>query len=140
MKPPPVRFQGVVAAGLMAILTLSVFASTAYSGPESTIFRFHEAVMDGDLEGVRGAFLQDPTVPPASDLVADVQLLLVQGAQIRVLMPAHQGRSATADVLYFRQGVGVFSVRYHLKKPTDRWLIDAAATWQGAVRARMGGR
>ena len=134
------RFQGIVAAGLMAILTLSVFASTAYSGPESTIFRFHEAIMDGDLEDVRDAFLQDPTVPPASDLVADVQLLLVQGAQIRVLMPAHQGRSATADVFYFRQGVGVLSVRYHLKKPTDRWLIDAAATWQGTVRAPMGGR
>jgi hypothetical protein len=29
-------------------------------------------------------------------------------------------------------------VRYTLKKPSDRWLIDAAATWQDTIRARMG--
>lgn len=138
MKAPPARFQGIVAAGLLAILTLAVFASTAYSGPESTIYRFHEAIMDSDIEGVRAAFLQDPTVPPASNLLTEVQLLLMQGAQLRVLRPQHEGRTATTDVIYFRQGVGYFSLRYTLRKPSDRWLIDAAATWQDTVRARMG--
>jgi hypothetical protein len=137
MKAPP-RTQGIIAAGLMAILTLSVFAPLTYSGPESSLKRYHEGIATGDLEAVKQASLQDPANGPARELLRQVEALMANSQQFRVFRIQREGRSAVVEMMYVTQQFGPVVIPFYMRKPVDRWKVDADRTWGLAARARIG--
>lgn len=137
MNAPP-RTQAIMASGLMAILTLAVFASLTYSGPESTVFRFHYGVAARDLEAVKQACLQDPTNGPARELLAQVEVLLADSQDVRINRVQRQGRSAVVEVVYLSRRFGPVAVPFMMEKPVDRWLLNADKTWGMVAGAPIG--
>jgi hypothetical protein len=137
MKAPP-RTQGIIAAGLMAILTLSVFASLPYSGPESSIYRFHLGVVSRDMDVVKDACLQDPTSGPARELLAQVEVLLANSQDVRINRVQRKGRAAVVEVVYLTRQFGPVVIPFYMEKPVGRWLVDADRTWGLAARAPIG--
>jgi hypothetical protein len=131
MDRMPARTQGIVASGLMAILVLSVFASSTYTGPESTIYQLHGGILTGDIEAVRQSMLQDPSTGPARELLGQVQLLLIQGASFGVGGVKSEGRDAIVLVVYSSPRFGVVGVEFFLHKSRSRWLVDADRTLGG---------
>jgi len=137
MKAPQ-RTQGIVAWGLVAILTLGVFASLQYSGPESTIFSFHLGIAERDIQDVKAACLQDPTSGPARELLAQVEVLLADSTDVRITRIQREGRSAVVEVVYLTRRFGPVAVLFKMEKPVGRWLVDADRTWGLGARAPIG--
>ena len=136
MKGLPARTQGIAAAGLMAVLVLSVFANETYSGPESAIFEFHFGAMTGQEGALQSSSLQDYRSGTARSLQEQIRRLMSQRPEVRITGVQHSGRRATVDVLYVKEGAWIFGMRYYLQKPVGRWLVDTDTTWTVATAAR----
>ena len=136
MKGVPTRTQGLIASGLMAILVLSVFARSAYTGPESTLYQLHNGVLEGDYEAVKDTLLQDPRTAPAQNLILLIQRIFSGGAQIKEMRVGHAGRDAVVEVIYVSRALGVVGVRFYLQKPRSRWLVDADRTGGLAIEGQ----
>src|SRR5690348_12780960 len=125
----PARTQGLVAAGLIAILTLSVFASLTYSGPESTLNRFHGGIASGDINLIKGACLQDPKSRPAQELLRQVAGLMSNSQDYRVYRIQRSGRTAVVEMVYATRQFGPVVIPFYMQKPVDKWLVDVDRTW-----------
>jgi len=137
MKAPP-RTQGIIAAGLMAILTVSVFASLTYSGPESTLNRFHYGVATGDFSTIKSVSLQNPTSRPARELLRQIAALMADSRDYRVYRIQREGRKAVVEMLYVTRSFGPVVIPFVMQKPVDQWKVDADQTWGLAVQAPTG--
>ena len=139
MKAPP-RTQGIIAAGLLAILTVSVFATLTYSGPESALSRFHYGIVSGDLGLVRDSSLQDPKAGPARELLLQVQALIADSQYYHVYRMQRDGRRATVEMVYVTRSYGPVVIPFAMTKPSHRWRVDANATWGLVAQARISPR
>ncbi len=136
MKGIPARTQGLVASGLTAILVLSVFANSTFTGPESTIEELHYGILTGEPDTVKDTVLQDPTTAPARQLLGSIGQLLAAGAQYEVRGVQSKGRDAVVQVVYSSPQFGLIGIEFFLHKSRDRWLVDADRTLGGlAARA-----
>jgi hypothetical protein len=131
MKGIPARTQGLVASGLMAILVLSVFANSTFTGPESTIYELHYGVITGDPDTVKGTLLQDPSTGPASQLLSFMGQVLSTGARYEVRGVQSRGRDAVVLVVYSSPRFGLLGVQFFLHKSRSRWQVDADKTLGG---------
>lgn len=136
MKALPRQTQGIIAAGLLSILTVSVFARAQYSGPESAVIKYHVALGRRDMAGIQAVVLQDQSVDSVKSLNQQMIALLSTVEDYGVSAVNHMGREATVDVVYSSNRFGTVLVRFTLVKPRDEWELDADRT-QGMVhRAR----
>ena len=136
MKSLPRQTQGIIAAGLLSILTVSVFARAQYSGPESAVLRYHLALSRADAAGVKEIVLQDQETNSARSLNERMIALLSSAPEYNVAGVTHNGREASVDVVYFSRRYGTVFVRFTLVKPRDEWQLDAERTLGTAARAR----
>ena len=134
MKGLPRQTQGIVAAGLTAILTLQVFSSAQFGGPESALQAYHVAVSTRDAEGLRNLVLKDPDGPSARQLQLKIEQLIVSGSSAQIRRVRRVGRDATLEVLYLSPEPGTEVLKFYVRKPGSRWLVDADATWRLASR------
>jgi len=134
MKGLPRQTQSIMAAGLLAILTVSVFSEAQLGGPESALRAYHVAVISGDMDSLRMLVLKDPEGPSARQLQSLVERLVADGANAQIHEPRRVGRDATLDVVYKSPQFGTVALRFYVRKPGSRWLVDADATWRLASR------
>ena len=134
MKGLPRQTQSIMAAGLLAILTLFVFSLAQFGGPESALRAYHVAVISGDMDSLRTLVLKDPEGPSARQLQSLVQRLISGGANAQILGVRRVGRDATLDVVYHSPQFGTVALQFYVRKPGSRWLVDADATWRLASR------
>ncbi len=134
MKGLPRQTQSIMAAGLLAILTLFVFSLAQFGGPESALRAYHVAVISGDMDSLRTLVLKDPEGPSARQLQSLVERLVSDGANAQIHEPRRVGRDATLDVVYKSPQFGTVALRFYVRKPGSRWLVDADATWRLASR------
>lgn len=138
MKAPP-RTQGIIAAGLMAILVFSVFAPLTYSGPESALNRYHDGIAGADLDMVAEASLQDPSKSvPARELLRQVEGVMRNSQYHHVYRMQRQGRTAIVEMVYVTQRYGPVVIPFYMQKPAYRWKVDADRTWGLATQAPIG--
>ena len=134
MKGLPRQTQGIMAAGLMAILTVLVFSSAQFGGPESALHAYHVAVSSRDAEGLRTLILKDPEGPSARQLQALIEELISSGSSAQIHKVRRVGRDATLEVVYLSPELGTVALKFYVRKPGGRWLVDADATWRLASR------
>ncbi|HXH62512.1 MAG TPA: hypothetical protein VNI20_14295 [Fimbriimonadaceae bacterium] len=139
MKAVSRQTQGIVAAGILAILTVSVFAGAQYSGPESAVSRFHYGVATGNADTLRQVCLQSVQSPPAQNLIVQLDWLLKHSTDFRIIQVKRRGTESAVAVLYESPLAGTVIIEYFLQKPRGRWLIDVERTWGMVARAPIGG-
>lgn len=117
----------LLAAVVLAALTLTVFWMLRDYGPESAIRRYHAAVMARDPGKLQQSALQDIDSDANRILVASVNELLTSGARFRVLDVERTPTEVRAIVEY------VFPTRripmlWVVAKRQGLWRVDANQT------------
>lgn len=129
----PRQTQGIIAAGLLSVLTVATFARSQHSGPESVVIRYHAALTEGDAATVAVLILQEPQSPATRSLNGQMAALLRTTRGFKIASVSHSGREAKVEVLYESTTYGTVLVRFSLVKPRDTWQVDADRT-KGLVR------
>ncbi len=127
MKGVGQRASAYASAALLAVLTLSVFATAQNRGPVSVVTRFHEAVGARDPQDVQRLLTLPVSSPMSTGLVRGVQALRQEARSVRTTLAGQDGRQARVTVVY-ELGSGVYVLQYGLVKPGAQWLIDPQTT------------
>ena len=134
-KGIPRQTQSIMAAGLIAVLTISVFAQARFSGPESAVRLYHYGIANRELETVKSVSLQDPKVGSARQLQAQVEKLFAFGGVPQIGPVQKRGRQAVVLVTYRSPRFQPVLLQFVMQKSRARWKVDTDATW-GLSQAR----
>jgi len=128
MAKAQIRPGSIVAAILLASLTLGVFAVQANSGPENTVRRFHDGVLRNNPREV-AAFLVQPIEDYAPQvLVRRVQSLAQLGASMDVTRIVRQQNRAIVDVRYTLRNRQIITMLWVTQLDHGVWKVNAADT------------
>jgi hypothetical protein len=131
MKPRPVSSASFLAAGALALVTLLVFFILQDYGPESSLRKFHEAIVQQDakeLGEVTTTNLADADTKLAVNVVSTI---LVSGnARYRLLMTDHQKGWIGAEVQYVYPNGQTRTIYWVVRKVGRDWKVDPTATRQ----------
>lgn len=119
-----------IACALLAVLTLAVFATLQYYGPESALRRFHVATLSGDLRELQRVTAEDVGSPVVLALREKVYLIAKAGGTFEIGQMGLEGRSVRAEVRYRVPRLGILVTVWLVEKPasTNRWEINATHT------------
>lgn len=137
MAPIPRRMQAIIAAGLVSVLTVSVFVRSQYSGPESAVLRYQLALVQNDAALIGSLVLQGSDSERALYFHQSILVLIAASEVQRIVGVRHMGREAYVDMAYTSRQSGTILVRFFLSKPVDSWKIDAERTRGVVGRARI---
>jgi hypothetical protein len=142
MKPRSVTSASFLAAGALALVTLLVFFILQDYGPESSLRKFHEAIVQKDAQA-----LNEVTTAPLADedtklAVNVVSSMLVSGnARYRLLMTDHQKGWIGAEVQYIYPNGQSRTIYWVVRKIGRDWKVDPTATRKVmSMPAGTGGR
>lgn len=123
-----------IAAAILTILTLSVFAFSRDTGPESAVRQYLQACGQGD----RTAALNFVSVDDEYSryLSAQMQGVVRSSQAVRLGGVRKSGRVAYVDVVFQLPG-GITAVRFVVEKPGLRWRIDSKETLELLSRMRQ---
>jgi len=133
MASPVVRYSSYIAAGVLAVVTLSTFYMLQDYGPASAIRRFHQGVAKEDLSVVQGAIIQPVESPSVGRVVERVQSL-IQMESPRVAgterdLSRRSGPPKVRVVLVYRDIDGSpFPIVWVVEKPSRVWKINVDKT------------
>lgn len=139
MKGLPRQTQSIMAAGLMAILTISVFAQARFSGPESAVRLYLYGVANREPETIKTVSLQDPSAGSAQQLHAQVEWLYANGGTPQIGHVQKLGREAVVHVRFQSPRYRPYVLQFIVKKSRVKWKVDAERTWGLVSRARNQG-
>lgn len=133
MEKARAKRSSIIVAAILAILTLSVFAFSRQSGPESAIRAYHESLMrqdtDGSLNlmavGDREASLR--LVSLGRQLVANCR-----GATASQVIT--EGRNGKVQVVYECGASGMYIIPFALNNDSVRWRILPSETLNNISR------
>lgn len=117
----------IVAAGVLALLTITLFAVSRNSGPESSIRQFHEAIARRD-----SARLARVSSPPrtikGSQVAILIEQLIRQGAQVRFGSVEKKPPDSVVEVAYLLRDGRTWALRMFLTRVNGVWKIDLDET------------
>ena len=122
------RDHRLVAATILAVATLGIFAALRDYGPESAVRRFHHAVAEGDggREEIAQIVTQAYGTTAVQQLIA--QLRSLGGQKYRIETETRTDERVDMLALYGTRRI----VWVVVKGPgTERWRIDPYLTLQG---------
>ncbi len=131
MKMSPL-VKSLIPAALLSVLVLYVFRTLQYYGPESAVWKFHQAI---DLQDP--AMLKDSIVAPASarddqeleTVYRNVNMLISQGATIRLLDKDREPSQVTVSVYYFAPNHAMFgNAPFVAVRDRTGWKVDIHKT------------
>jgi hypothetical protein len=125
MISPKVAAYG--SAVVLTILTLAVFAYSKDQGPESVVRRYHQAITEGDVEGLRQIETGDSRY--SAELSTYLQQVMSQSQRASLGRVRQDGRTAYVDVIYpLAAGRGMAAMRFVVQKPKLRWKVNPDET------------
>ena len=132
----------MVAAVLLAAVTLGVFSVLQDYGPESAIRRFHHAVQVGDLNELQRVTKQDLREGSPAKLTAWVSNIIHAGARYRLLRVERQPTEVYAALEYVLPNGESYPTVWIVEKERtagSSWKVDAKLTYQVLQDNPMGG-
>jgi hypothetical protein len=129
MKPRSFSSASVFSAAILSVVTLLVFFVLQDYGPESSLRKFHEAIVQKDprkLAQVMTGQLSDPPNVEYVDLVGS--LLVGQNARYRLLRTDHRDGKVGAEVQYLLPSGKTTTIYWVLSKVGPDWRVDPALT------------
>lgn len=128
MPPRHSTSASIVASLALAAVTLAVFFVLQDYGPESTLRRFHEAILQRDAETVNDVTVGGLKDPPTEQEVSNIYGYLQRGARYRLLGTDHRGRWVGAEVQYIFPSGRTATYYWVIVKRGPQWKVDAEAT------------
>lgn len=114
-------------AVVLSFLTLAVFAYSKDQGPESAVRRYHQAVINRDLEAVRKMETGDGQY--GNELPRVVGQLTSESQSVSLGKVQKDGRRAYVDVIYTLSGQrGIMALRFVVDKPEMKWRVQSDET------------
>ncbi|RYG25512.1 hypothetical protein EON82_06870 [bacterium] len=125
------RDPGLVAAAVLAVVTLTVFGVFQNYGPESAVRRFHHAVAHNDLGEMAQVVTQGVDSTAVTQLVSIVKSALAKGSgYYRILTSDRSER----QVVMLARYEGARPIVWVVVKARDRWRVDPYLTLQALRR------
>ena len=116
---------------LLAALTLTVFAKLQDFGPESTLRRFHQAAIRGDVPTIDATTAEGANSPFVQALAQGIRSYAETGAPIQPLGMMRGPGEAICEVAYADRQSGMSVHLWVLKLRGRTWKINAEATYLG---------
>lgn len=123
-----IRPGSVLAALLLAAVTLAVFSTEYNNGPESTIRRFHAAAQRGQPFLLPELVVEDAREPVVGALYVRIVEYLAAGVRYRVLRTVRNGPVALTEVLYASPTGETNTMIWVVKRVDGEWRIDVGET------------
>lgn len=120
------RASNILAAGALVTLTLAVFAASRNTGPESSIRRFHLALLN-QHEAEFYEVVLPPRTPAGATVAAETEFLLRRGARVRLGAIEKRPPRAIVEVAYIFDN-GVYARRFALLRQRGTWMLDLDET------------
>lgn len=117
----------VASALLLAVLTLSVFLVSRGRGPQSTLTRYHQTLLEGRSSQL-AEFYSAPRGPSAAYLEQLVRGLAATSRRISFGRIVTRGNNALADVVYDSAAAGLRPMRFVFRRSPEGWSIDPEET------------
>lgn len=133
------RKSGILAAAVLACVTLFAFYVLQYYGPESVVRQVHRAVAREGAESAKPFFFLNQNYNPMYVTAAvQEELKMIQsaaGTAVDIRMPmapktVDGERRAKVAVTYFARDGRQVTLPWVVVKVQRQWLVDAAATFQ----------
>lgn len=122
-----------VAASLLTTVVLGSFFVLRNYGPESTVRRFHFAVMKNDQQTLRDISIgDDPTVVA---LASKLKRLFADKAQIGLGQVNDDDPNRVVAQFIYRTRDYVYTINWVLQHRRTGWMVDARATLMGPMYA-----
>src|SRR5690349_8306450 len=122
------KATSIVAASIVAALTLSVFFVSLNKGPASAVTRFHEGLARPSAALVREVTGGDVNSPEAMALRQKIVVQYLQPGWSFQVTRINKGKSdAVVHVVYESPSRELASVPFALHKVNESWLIDSGA-------------
>lgn len=122
------RRSAVVAATVLASVTLLLFSVLQYQGPESVVYRLVSQIHQRNAAGV-APLLVEPLGSPYAD--ANIRLVssILAGRGRMVVVDARQTRTRAEVRTVFRFPSGqTAGLVWYLRKDQQRWRVDSTTT------------
>jgi len=125
----PRQAASIVAAAILSILTLSVFAVQQNNGPESAVQRFHEGLQQGDARAVAAVSFQSLDDPSFTELGSRVTMLMRAGAQVQLVHIERKDNAAIVHVSYSlpKQRLVTY-IPFAALRLRGAWMVDSRKT------------
>lgn len=135
MKSFKKNWPTLLTAFILSVVTLGVFASSKDQGPESTVRRYHEAILKQSEEEMK-KLIEMPDSQGTNELNINIQELLNRSRTVELGRTYTRGRESHVDVYYHLASSNtVVAVRYVVVKTRHRWKVDSNQTL--SLRKRM---
>lgn len=119
--------QSIASAGVLALLTLSVFIVSQGRGPASVIQRYHRGLVEKNSVALDRVTTQPRTRAHAL-LEAQVLQLLSGSQNVELGRVVTRGKLAGAQVVYSSPVFGMQVVTYAFRQDSAGWVIDPIET------------
>lgn len=119
--------QSIAAAGVLALLTLSVFLVSQGRGPASVIQRYHQGLLEKNSLALDRLTTQ-PRTPAHAILESEVLQLLSSSQDVQFGRAATRGKAGAAQVVYASPYFGVSVVTFAFRQDSAGWVIDPNET------------
>lgn len=119
--------QSIAAAGVLALLTLSVFLVSQGRGPASVIQRYHQGLLEKNSQALDRVTTQ-PRTRAHAILESEVLQLLSSSQDVELGRVATRGKAAAAQVVYASPYFGVSVVTFAFRQDSAGWVIDPNET------------
>ncbi|MBS1723779.1 MAG: hypothetical protein JSS66_12605 [Armatimonadetes bacterium] len=122
-----------VSAGVLAVLTLTVFLAEQFAGPASAVTRFQEALMRRNPKLLQSVTAEDIRSQATAQLANMVYAFMAPPATAQITTTEKHGNTARV-IVYFRGPYGTAVIPYMLVKREGMWQVDPAATVRESFR------
>lgn len=122
------RVSRILACVLLTALTLTVFGRLQYYGPESTLRRFHDAAVHGDVATINATTEEGADSKVVQELAERIQTFAERGAQVQPLELVRSPVDAKCEVVYADPVSGVVHIVWVLELQDRTWKINAQKT------------
>ena len=130
--------SGVIVAIALSMLTLSVFGLQQNAGPQSTLNKFHQAVIRNSEPEIMSLIVQPMDANAARTLVLKLWSANQQGAQMRIGRTVIERRRAFVSVIYqYPNGLTEETV-WVLNRSRGGWKVNPFETL-ALFQQRIGG-
>lgn len=134
MPGPALRPKGVIAALILAVITLTVFYNLRDYGPESAIRRFHEGLAKligsngQDVSGVEAAAEPPQSAANFQLVVQYVRELVARGIPYRIMKMDREPDEVSATAVYGAPGGRQIAIIWVVDKDGPAWKVNIDKT------------
>ncbi len=140
MDPRTTTRRAILASALLAVLTVFVFSTLRNYGPDTAVRRYHQALLEQDLNEVQRYTVGSVQSSSSRALINEVLPILIQGGSFQIGRRTAQKdpRIVFTEVMYTRRDRQKIGMVFVAERTELGWKVNADKTLYVLVKA-LGG-